>query len=104
MARDIFVRFASPPPGRREVEADLEAYMGTAMEGMEFSGGRIVAILRGKNEMPEIHRDDRWIEVYQGEDYWDVITREQDELVNVLAEGFARRIARKFGGALDEGV
>lgn len=44
---------------------------------------------------------ERWIEVWPSNDCLDVMTRQMDEVTNVLAEGFAKLAARYWDGELE---
>ncbi len=46
---------------------------------------------------------ERWFEVHRDDDYVTITTRQQDELTNNIATGFAQLVARFWKGQLDLG-
>ncbi len=110
MARDIFVYWPKGEAGSdaHEMGKELEAYFANGMARVSLAQGeaRWLADLHGKPEVregmpPESANESRWIEVYVAADYADIITRDQDDVTNAIARGFAERIARKWKGRLE---
>jgi hypothetical protein len=103
MPRDMFVYFDRRMPGLATVGDSLKDYVSDCGD-VAWSHDRWIAHLPGASEDTSIHRPNRWIEAYVGPDYVDVMTREQDEFVNAVAEGFVRRLARRFDGRIGDGA
>jgi len=116
MSQDRFVTFDKRKPTRDEVESVLRNYFDEAAD-IKWADDRWIATLPGKWSFPFVEivgysprpREiaERWIEVYVGKrskvGNLDVITRQQDEYTNVLADGLARMFARYWEGKLDDG-
>lgn len=104
MALDRFVYF-DRMPHMNAIQDNLDGYLFDFGAEVKWDKDRWFVTLPGKPEIdPRIGarlHDERWFEVWIGEDCVDVITRQTDELTNVIAEGFARRIARKLQGRKD---
>lgn len=118
MGTDRFVHFElCKVPGRGDIGTLIEDYLGDVMRSKECGGGRWTVSLIGPCSFPlrrlepewtpskawaEEHPTPRWIEVYIGQDNIDVITRHQDELTMVIADGLAKLIARYWKGRLED--
>jgi hypothetical protein len=88
----------------------LTDFFGGAIgEPLKWEGGRWYVVLPGKgasmfrgvggfNMEP---REERWIEVFAGENYWSFMTRQHDEYTNVLADGLAQHVARFYQGKFE---
>lgn len=105
MAQDRFVYFTKVP-SREDVGKALGDYLG-GVGKVEWRVDRFFVDLPGRGshpakrltEVPEgLFRDERWIEVWIGDDCIDVMTRQQDELTNVVAAGFSAFATRFWGG------
>lgn len=114
MSCDRFIYFKKGEvPPRADVGKVLEDYLGALLTNNKWSRGRWLAQLVGSGSWPfrRIEPDapnplgfysaSRWIEVYIDTDNIDVITRQQDELVNNVAAGFAKLVARYWKGRLE---
>jgi len=105
---DRFVRFDKKKPTLDELKNILEDYIeGIGSISYSHNGSVWFVKLPGKPSFPfkRIHPDmdnqvheERWFEVWLGSlpDNIDVITRQADELTNVIAEGYAKIVARFF--------
>ena len=121
MACDRFVVFKDKPvPLREDVGKVLEDYLGPTCISCRWLVDRWSAMIIGTKSWPfrrvsdpssasaKMHAEewaacgDRWIEVVFGKDNIDVITRQQDELVNTIASGFATLVERHWGGQLED--
>lgn len=117
--RFIYFKMGKVPP-REDVGKVLEDYLGALLTNNKWQpdrpphkSGRWMAQLTGSKSWPfrrvepaaqcpwEPNTTDRWIEVYIDTNNIDVITRSQDELVNNVADGFAKLVARYWQGKLD---
>ena len=98
MAQDRFIYF-SDVPKREYLERSLRDYFQTSAK-VAWKSDRFFITFDSRSEGTPIHRDERWIEVWIGSDCVDVMTREQDEFVNAIAGGLAKRIARQFSGRI----
>lgn len=114
MALDRFVHFEmGRKPTKKQVELVVRNYFG-GCGTVEWSQDRWIVSLPGKptwafegievDVMPQSRNDERWIEVYVGDDNVDVITRRQDEFTNALAAGLAGAFARYWDGEVDDGT
>lgn len=111
MALDRFVYFHfDDMPKLADVGFALEDYLGNAAESVEWSRDRWIATLKGTHSHPfrrvanQRHNGSmmRWFEVHVGNNNLDIITRQQDELTNVVAQGFAELVARYWHGRLED--
>ena len=117
MAADRFVYF-DKVPSKEDVKVVLEDYLGAFMVKNEWSGGRWNVTLVGNNSWPfrrllvmansasaaafeEEAKRVRWMEVYFGDDYINVMTRHGDWASGTLAAGFAKLIAQFWKGRLE---
>src|SRR5579872_2537377 len=99
MAQDRFIYF-SEVPKKEYLDQSLRDYFQTSAK-VESKSDRFFITFDSRSEGTPIHRGERWIEVWIGSDCGvDVITREQDEFVNVIAGGLVKRIARQFSGRI----
>jgi hypothetical protein len=107
MSLDRFVYWREQRPSQAELQTLLEDYVGVEnAKQVEWSKDRWIVTLWGRNSSPfkrilEGHRrghplDERWFEVVVGESNIDVITRQQDELTNVVAAGFQALCLRYY--------
>lgn len=122
MACDRFVRWKTKKaaPTRKEIGLALEDYLGGIAESVKWDEDRFFATLKGSNSLPYARLDPakyllttildartedagrkRWIEVWMRGKEVDVITRQQDELTGVVADGFAAFLARFWRGEAD---
>lgn len=103
MALDRFIHFDKPDESRADVNGSLraviEAYIGVG-GWINWSHDRWFIHLGSQNAMSSMVEVERWIEVYlsPNADNIDVITRQQDNFTNAVAEGLADRLARRFNG------
>lgn len=118
MACDRFVYFATVP-SREDIGKISEDFLGAFLVSSEWASSRWTFLLVGHKSFPfrridgispalqraheEEAQEERWIEVFIGDDNIDVITRRQDPAVNALAEGLAKCIARRWDGRLEMG-
>src|SRR5437667_6692563 len=106
MARDMIVNF-QVMPHMDAIKDSLDGYLSDVGTESKWSRNRWFVTLPGKPESmrhrPAAH-EERWFEVFIGTDSVDVITREADEFTNVVAEGFAKRIARMLDGKMESEV
>ena len=120
MACDRFVYFEKGKvPPLEDIGKVLEDYLGAVLSLNRCAGDRFMVHLQGiqswpfrrvadpDSEMAKANREEakhehgRWIEVVFGDDNIDVLTRRQDELVNNIASGFAKLVARYWHGRLE---
>lgn len=107
-------------PGRDELGAVIEDYLGRAARRVYWDRDRWFAVLIGLKSWPlrrayaryskvlttsarahEIEAEpERWIEVWADKHTVDVLTRRQDEFTMAVADGLAALIARYYGGKL----
>lgn len=112
MARDRVVRWQEEVPKQDDLEAMLEKFFSGLATSVKWDRDRFFVMLHGAQSFcfrnARIFESDsptreRWIEVWPSDDdvccY--VMTRMQDEVTNVLADGFAGLIARTWQGKLD---
>lgn len=118
MSCDRFVYFdAGNVPSREDVGTLIDDYLGGVMRSKEWGGGRWTVSLVGICSFPLRRLEPewtpskawaaeqprpRWLEVYIGGDNIDVITRGQDDLVTLIADGLAMLIARYWKGRLED--
>lgn len=112
MARDRFIHFEAADSHR--VARGLVdicgqyacEYFSTLATDIKWVDDRYIVTLPGickfLGKRPTDYRRERWIEIWVGDYVIDVMTRTQDDITNDIADGFARRVARKFKGRLDE--
>lgn len=120
MAYDRFVYWnTSRRPTREQLQMVLEDYLNGIATEVKWDHDRFFAKLSGKQTHPlrrmpenEVARyavmateevEERWIEVWIGNDCIDVMTRFADELTNRIADGFAQLCARFWNGRLEIG-
>jgi hypothetical protein len=116
MSRDRFVRWNQGKyPTVDKIKIVCEDYF-KGLGTVEWRGDRFFVLVHGtltyalnrigayKQPDPEPGFDERWIEVWQKEDNLclDVITRQQDEVTNALADGLAKLFARFWRGCLED--
>lgn len=100
MPRDIIVLFEEmPPPGK--IELSLRDFISEAGQ-VNWKRDRWIVDLPGKPEATSLTQPSRWLEVWIGQTCIDVMTRSADEFTNAVVTGFAQRIARQFGGKVEE--
>lgn len=119
MALDRFVYWRGKVPSKDELQTLLEDFMGGAGV-VSWDGDRFFVNVAGKKSYPlkrqpgigdrkqsmlddETARPQRWIEVYVAKDNIDIMTRQQDELTNCLAEGIQQLCLRYFRAETEEG-
>lgn len=115
MASDRFIYFgkkASDTPAKPEGFAETPSRKRVGKVIFEFIGhcpaisvelNGTVYFIEGQPGTPETFdtcpfRTERFIEIHCGKDNVDVITRQADPLVNALADGLQRWIARRLNG------
>lgn len=127
MALDRFVYFEKEVPTREQVTIILEDYLHGLGEIDRDDKDRVFVKIPGAYSSPfrrineraardqkvfgpggDLEDPGRWFEVFfdlndEGGKNIDVITRMADEVTNVIAEGFAKLIARYFQGRLEQG-
>lgn len=119
MASDRIVLFdtgAVALPTVRDLQLVLEDYLGAYAQKVYWKSGCWTALLVGQNSWPlrrlapnlplagayaEEAKRSRWIEVFLGDDYVNVVTRSHDEATNALADGFAELVARYWQGKFE---
>jgi len=109
VALDRFIRFEGAAPSNRDIEQVLEIFFGGLAESIRWAVDRWFVFLVGEEsklaigpsgevirQPAEPYRGGRWIEVVAPSDrlVLDVITRQQDDATNALAEGLAKLCAR----------
>jgi hypothetical protein len=111
MSRDLVICWHGQAPAKHEVQRVLENFFaGVQADPVQWRQdrnrwfihlpGKPSPALRGLAACAACRDDERWIEVWPGPTYLDVITRQQDEFTNALAEGLARLLARWFKGRI----
>lgn len=104
MSCDRFIRWDEKKPSQEEVVDALRGFLGE-IGTVEVKEVWAYAVFPGKPSQPiaSMHKrdDERWFEVFFGEDGIDVITRDQDCLVGELASAFARFCALHWQAKLD---
>jgi hypothetical protein len=126
MARDHIVYLPSDKgPTKGQLGRLIKDYLGGIMTSLRWGGQRWTAVLVGPkswmyrrsfdpsckyqrleaaaHESEGWYQQERWIEVWLGDDCIDVITRQQDELTNDIASRLAWRIALLYKGTLEKG-
>jgi hypothetical protein len=112
MAYDRFIKWNPqlPLPEQKRIGEILHQYV-SEIGIVEWKEDRFYVSFKGKGTQPfttkakEVYnpyRDERWFEVWIGEEKISVITREQDPITNAIAEGFAALIARYFQGKRED--
>lgn len=110
MALDRFVHFPELHPSWHHVVKVLENFFNGSAK-IEWRENRFYVTLPGESKFAfngiyvgrQCPREERWIEVVPGP-VLDIITREQDEYTNVLADGLAKLFARRWDGHIDDGT
>lgn len=109
MSHDVFVRWQKEVPAREEIKIMLSNYISDGAK-MEDGKDRLFVVLPGKPCSPMQHKypvpaenyhEERFFEVYFGDDNIDIITRFADEFTNVVARGFAECCARTLNGKIE---
>lgn len=110
MAADIFVQFKNKNvPPKDDIQKVLEDFLGEAGK-VEWDKDRFYATLQGKpswafkrvfKRVSACRDDERWFEVWIGDDCLDIITRQQDHYTNALADGFAKLAANFWDGKVE---
>ena len=108
MARDRFIYWQRERrPTVKEAASVAANFFGESIATEVVADGqRITISIRGGSTDPYRGlgaksmpiRPDRWIEVFLADDNLDVITREQDQLTNALADGLAMAYATFWHG------
>lgn len=122
MSCDRFIYFGfKSMPSEQDVQHVIEDYLGDALVGIDWGGKRWTARIDGNKSWPlrrvlavssdrerVLHdtaelesTEERWIEVFIGDDNIDVITRRQDEYTMAVADGLAKLMARFWRGRLE---
>jgi len=116
MALDRFVYWKSERPTFNDVHECIEDYvrgLGTVSRFQDrlfvtlpgtvsFPFARVGPATEYQRASAREDRNERWFEVYIGEDSVDVITRQMDEITNNVARGFAELMARGWDGDFKE--
>ncbi len=95
---DRFLYFKDTKPTKEEIEKEITDYF-SGMTKPRRDSDRWIIFLDSRlkeHDSPGCQRD-RWIEVWLTTRNIDVLTRRQDELTNVLADGLAKRFIRRWG-------
>lgn len=114
---DQFIHFdKGKRPTKDELRDVMVAYLGEYATSLPYwKDGRWHIMLVGKGSTawtpslgpsppPELVREERFLELFCDDNKTiDVITRQQDEATNKLAEGLADIIARFWGGRVERG-
>lgn len=116
MSLDRFVRFDKKKPTVDELKHILEDYI-KDLGSISYSSNESVWFVKlpGKPSFPfktiypemghQVH-EERWFEVWVGAldvaNNIDVLTRQADELTNVIAEGYAKIVARFFEAEIEK--
>ncbi len=98
MSIDRFLYFKDTKPTKEEIEKEITDYF-SGMTKPRRDSDRWIIFLDSRlkeHDSPGCQRD-RWIEVWLTTRNIDVLTRRQDELTNVLADGLAKRFIRRWG-------
>lgn len=112
MAIDRFVRFEKgKAPSLKDVQLALEDFLGAVGTVEAVGNDLLMAKLVGEGTFPfkrlgetdllSNRSGQRCFTIQTGRRAIDVITRQQDELTNVLADGFAKLVARYWNGKYD---
>ena len=79
--------------------------MGTDIGTIQDSGDDcLMVLLPGKGTHPfrdHIGREERWFEIFRGDNFVLVTTRDQDPLTNAIADGFASAASVGWCGSLE---
>lgn len=120
MACDRFVYWKTKDkPSREQIQLVLEDYVRDLAKSVEWDekGSRFFVALPGMCSNPaarvtesdtirgmaaEDRMNERWFEVYVGDDNIDVITRHGDWITNAIATEFARICAQFWNGKLEK--
>jgi hypothetical protein len=121
MSHNVFVRWGTEAPTRDELQACLEDYVRGIGAPPTWADGRLYVALPGTYSHPFTRvgpatdamrasfqqraadpREARGFEVFIHEDAICVITRQDDEITNNIAKGFAVLCARGWGGKLED--
>lgn len=117
MASDRFVNWKpGKKPTRQEVQLVLEDFFVGAATEIRWDKDRFFVTLVGKHSNPlkrvsdsplvkmepEPGWEGRHLEVWLGSKSLDVLTRQQDEFTNRVADGLAALFARYWEGELEE--
>jgi hypothetical protein len=106
MARDRVVCWKEKPPTQEDLQALLEKFFSGLTMSVTWDRDRFFVVLLGAPSYCSGvgAQKERWIEVWPSKDgtccY--VMTRMQDEATNVLADGLAGLIARRWEGRLEQ--
>ena len=119
MALDRFVYWKSTTrPTREQIQFALEDYVRDLATEVKWEHDRFYVVLPGMGSHPaaritesetlrlaaaEDRKNERWFEVYLGDDNIDVITRHSDWITNAIATEFARICAQFWQGELEMG-
>ena len=88
-------------PDQVYVREELKDYLEGIQLDIDYDGDRITVTFPSSFwQFGELHQ--RFFEVHYGHDNVDVITRHMDDFTNCVADGFAKRLARKKKGRLDD--
>lgn len=100
MAQDQFIYWREYTPVFHEIASALVDYVGDDIGGVEWQkdGNRWFVTFKGGSSSPSENlgypdvtmREERWFEVYLGDDHIDVITRDQSPLIQAIADGFVK--------------
>ncbi len=110
MALDRFITFKGKKPPKADLLVLCNNYLGGTGK-VEVSEDRVTLTLPGKGRsafagIVEAYQEhphaDRWIEVVYGSGTFDVLTRNQDNFTNAVADGLAQDIARFWEGSLQD--
>jgi len=113
MALDRFIRFPKHRPSRENTERVLKNFLGEAgrVEWREDQRSFYISLpgspgfpFEGISDIPQMGRysgNERWIEIFYDAEQFDVITRQQDEFTNVVANGIAQMFARYWEGDVE---
>ena len=109
MPLDRVVLWQQKRPNKKQLAHMIEDYIGEAGK-VEWKTDRWYCTLHGKPSamfrriLPlrqNFGHDERWFEIFIGEDGIDVLTRSADEFTNAVAKEFAERVARFWGARLE---
>lgn len=112
MATDRFVRFSNALFSCPETAAMLAGVLEDYIRGLgsvsKDSSGRLYASLQGPSTSPlartpsasppSVLHEERWFEVIVEENSLDILTRAQDQVTCVIADGFADLCAQFWSG------
>jgi hypothetical protein len=108
VARDVILKWNGAAPPNDAILSAIKTFFGGAYgtrgqngNSPEWDRDRWFVTLPGTN--PAAPEGCRWIEIWPSPDgaclY--VMTRQQDDFTNALADGLARSLRRQFGGKLE---